>query len=849
VKEITLYTVTPKIPARLGPLRDIAQNLWFCWNIEAIDLFRSIDSQLWEETHHNPIEMLGRLDKEKIDELLEDEGFLLEMERVYQEFSHHIQRRRPYEFGLKRPADFIVAYFSMEYALTDCLPIYSGGLGVLSADHLKSASDLCINMVGIGLLYQKGYFRQYLNPDGWQLETYPDNDFHNLPIILERDKNGDPLSIKVEIEDREVKVRIWRIDIGRIPLWMLDTNTVENDERDREITFVLYGGDESLRLKQEAILGIGGIRALNLLGIKPAVYHMNEGHSALAIIERIRTLMETNDLSFEEAKEAVFANSIFTTHTPVPAGIDIFSREVICNVLGKYISSLGLSIDDFLSLGNKNGQKENSLNMAILALKHSAKINGVSQLHGIVSRRMWNSLWDQLPEVDVPIDSITNGIHIPSWISGDLAGLFDRYLGRRWTQDPDNQKVWDRIERIPDAELWRTHERRRERLISFARQRLISQLLHQGARKKEIQLASEALDPKALTIGFARRFATYKRGDLIFYDPERVSKILNNPEKPVQIIFAGKAHPKDSHGKEVIKNIIHLSRRPEFRHRVIFIEDYDLNVARYLVQGVDVWLNTPRRPLEACGTSGMKAAANGVLNISVLDGWWAEGYNSELGWAIGSGEEYEDQKEQDSIESQTIYNILENEVVPLFYERGRDNLPREWIRMMKLSMKSLASYFNSHRMLQDYLHRFYVPSALIWDKISSENFKFLKDFTSWARALERKWSRIEIIEKRFNKKSALSLGENLEIEVDIYMPDISSEELSVNVYHGPVDSKANFVTRSVLPLQPINQDGDKITYKGEIPCLAVGRFGVRIQVIPSHPLLVNPYHLGLILWG
>ncbi len=850
MRDITLFTVVPKIPERLKPLEEMARNLWFSWNLEAIDLFRSIDSNLWEETAHNPVAMLSRLGRDRLEELMHDEGFLLEMKRIYQEFQHYLKERKPYHFGLETPIDFTVAYFSAEYGLTDCLPIYSGGLGVLSGDHLKSASDLCINMVGVGLLYQKGYFRQYLNPDGWQLETYPDNDFHILPIELERDSNGEPLSIWVEIEDRKVMVRIWKIQVGRVPLWMLDTNTVENEEKDRDITSALYGGDGAMRLKQEIVLGIGGIRALERLGVHPSVFHMNEGHSAFAIIERIRSLMGKYQLTFEEAREAVRSNSVFTTHTPVPAGIDVFDRNLIASVMGSYISSMGLSTDEFMALGMERVMGgDRTLNMAVLALRHSAKSNGVSQLHGEVSRRMWNHLWPQLPERDIPIDAITNGIHTPSWISGDLAGLLDRYLGRRWAEDPDNKKIWERVDRIPDSELWRTHERRRERLISFARRRLIEQLTHQGAKKGEIQRASEVLNPEALTIGFARRFATYKRGDMILSDPERLARILNHPQRPVQIIFAGKAHPQDHPGKEVIKNIVHLARRPEFKDRILFIEDYDLNVARYLVQGVDVWLNNPRRPLEACGTSGMKAAANGALNLSILDGWWVEGYAPGQGWAIGAGETYEDQEIQDEIESQATYDLLEKEIVPLFYERGRDNLPREWIRMMKQSMKSLAAHFNSHRMVQDYLHRFYHPLSLKWDQIRADHFKGVRDLTHWVKHVRESWGRIEMVGKRSEARKGIALGETLVVEVDLRIPGLIPQDLSVDIYWGPVNSKAEFLSRSLLPMKPLRQDGPLTTFQGEISCERVGRFGFRIRILPSHPLLGNPFSLGLILWG
>ena len=563
MKEVVVYTVVPRLPERLKPLEEMAKNLWFCWNLEVIDLFRSIDPGLWEETGHNPLAMVSSLANDRIKELLEDDGFLLEMDRITAEFRRYMGEKKTYGFGLEAPIDFTIAYFSAEYGLTDCLPIYSGGLGILSGDHVKSASDLCIPMVGVGLLYQKGYFRQYLNVDGWQQETYPENDFHVLPVILERDEKGDPLTIEVPFRNRSVKIRIWRIQVGKIPLYMLDTNTVLNSEEDRDITSHLYGGDKEMRLKQEIVLGIGGVRSLHRLGIRPIVYHMNEGHSSFALLERIRILMEEHRLTFQEAREAVYCSSVFTTHTPVPAGIDIFDQSLIASTFGDYLRSLGISVETLLSLGVQDDHgKSEPFNMAVLALKNVARTNAVSDLHRVVSRRMWKRIWPELPEVDIPIHGITNGIHIPSWISDDMAHLLDRYLGRRWTEDPDNIKIWERINRIPDLELWRTHERRRERLVAFARRKLQEQLQRWGTKKVEIQAASEALNPQALTIGFARRFATYKRGDLILKDPARLASILNDPQHPVQIIFAGKAHPQDESGKEVIKNINHWRVSP-----------------------------------------------------------------------------------------------------------------------------------------------------------------------------------------------------------------------------------------------------------------------------------------------
>jgi len=850
MKEVVVYTVVPRFPERLKPLEEMAKNLWFCWNLEVIDLFRSIDPGLWEETGHNPLAMVSSLANDRIKELLEDDGFLLEMDRITAEFRRYMGEKKTYGFGLEAPIDFTIAYFSAEYGLTDCLPIYSGGLGILSGDHVKSASDLCIPMVGVGLLYQKGYFRQYLNVDGWQQETYPENDFHVLPVILERDEKGDPLTIEVPFRNRSVKIRIWRIQVGKIPLYMLDTNTVLNSEEDRDITSHLYGGDKEMRLKQEIVLGIGGVRALHRLGIRPIVYHMNEGHSSFALLERIRLLMEEHRLTFQEAREAVYCSSVFTTHTPVPAGIDIFDQSLIASTFGDYLRSLGISVETLLRLGVQDDHgKSEPFNMAVLALKNVARTNGVSDLHRVVSRRMWKRIWPELPEVDIPIHGITNGIHIPSWISDDMAHLLDRYLGRRWTEDPDNIKIWERINHIPDLELWRTHERRRERLVGFARRKLQEQLQRWGAKKVEIQAASEALNPQALTIGFARRFATYKRGDLILKDPARLASILNDPQRPVQIIFAGKAHPQDESGKEVIKNINHLARQPEFSQRIVFIEDYDLTVARYLVQGSDIWLNNPLRPLEACGTSGMKAAANGGLNMSVLDGWWAEGYQPGLGWAIGGGEEYENPAYQNQIESQTIYNLLEKTIVPLFYERGRDNLPREWIGMMKKSMQTLAARFNSHRMLEDYVHRFYLPSAVNWNKIQSDRFSGVRNLSAWMDRVKASWQQLRIVETKTDSRAGIQSGGSLKVEVTLQLGQLSPNDLSVDIYYGRVDSKADFLDRSTLTLRDFTQKGNQTVFRGEVPCQDVGRFGFRVRILPSHPLLSNPYSLGLILWG
>ena len=607
-----------------------------------------------------------------------------------------------------------MAYFSAEFGLHESVPVYSGGLGVLAGDHLKSASDLGIPLVGVGLMYREGYFRQYLNVDGWQQERYPENDFFNLPLISETKPDGTPLLIGVPLPGRDVWIRVWRIEVGRIPLYLLDTNIPQNTAEDRTITARLYGGDHDMRVRQEIVLGIGGIRALRALGKVPAVCHMNEGHSAFCGLERIRTMMEEFSLDFAAAREAVAAGTCFTTHTPVPAGNDVFAPQLIQTYFAGYQPQFKIDWGEFLGLGRQNARDMNEpFCMTVLAIRLSNISNGVSKLHGRVSRNMWKAIWPNLPESEIPIISITNGVHTRTWMAGDFSALYDRYLGGHWEQKPTDHSIWNRVENIPNAELWRTHDRRRERLVVFARKRLRMQLERRGATPSEVARADEVLDPEALTIGFARRFATYKRGTLIFRNLERLTSILGNKERPVQIIFAGKAHPRDHGGKELIAEIIHVCRRPELRRRMVFMEDYDINVARFLVQGVDVWLNNPRRPLEASGTSGMKVCINGGLNLSILDGWWCEGYTGDNGWAIGAGEEYTDNDRtyQDDIESRTLYDLIEQEIVPLYYNRTADGLPRGWINYMKNSIMKCCPVFNTNRMVEEYMRRCYAPSA------------------------------------------------------------------------------------------------------------------------------------------
>jgi len=714
IQPFSTFTVTPSLPSKLRPLGELAYNLWWSWNQDATDLFRKFAPDLWESTCQNPVLILGTVSHGRLRELANDKEFLINLEYVCAKFDEYMGNKQTWFERTQRTAgETRIAYFSAEFGLTGCLPIYSGGLGILAGDHLKSASDLGLPIVGVGLLYQEGYFSQYLRGDGRQGESYPSNDFHNMPIQLQRQKDGAPVTIKVPCSTRQVVAQVWRAQVGHIPLFLLDTNLPANSARDRLITNRLYGGDLNMRLCQEIVLGIGGIRALNAMEILPTICHMNEGHTAFATLERIRIMMSQYGLSFAKAREVVSASSLFTTHTSVPAGIDRFPAKLMDRYFCDYYPLLGLSRDDFLALGRQNPVDEGEpFSMPVLALRLAAQANGVSKLHGEVSRRLWQSVWPDLSEDEVPITSVTNGVHLSSWVSGDtIEPLLDQYLGKNWREDSLNPDVWQRIDDIPDEELWRAHEQCRERLVAIARQRLRAQLQQQGVPSSEIKMADEVLDPKALTIAFTRRFAEYKRPTLILHDAERLLHLLTNRDRPVQIVLAGKSHPDDKIGKELIRQIVRFAKRKELRRQIVFIEDYDITLARYLVQGADIWLNTPRRPLEACGTSGMKAAANGVLNMSTLDGWWAEAYHPDIGWAIGRGEEYEDYEYQDEVESQSIYDLLEKEIIPLFYDRDDDGLPREWIRRMKATMRTICPEFSSARMVREYCQQFYTPAA------------------------------------------------------------------------------------------------------------------------------------------
>jgi starch phosphorylase len=860
-----MYTVKPSLPEPLKDLQAIASNMFWSWNMEFVELFRRIDYGLWVQYVHNPMKMLGTVSQARLEDLAQNEGFIYQLQQAKKKLDDSLNAPTWYDKVYANQTDKpLIAYFSAEFGIHECLPIYSGGLGILAGDHLKSASDLGVPLIGVGLMYQKGYFRQYLNSDGWQQEHYLDNDFHNMPAEIVYKENERPLTISVQFPSRNVVAQIWKVSVGRVLLYLLDTNVPANSPKDRMITNALYGGDVEMRICQEIMLGIGGLKALLAMDIEPTVCHMNEGHAAFMALERIRWLRSTRHMTFDEAAEAAKSSNVFTVHTPVAAGSDEFSPELMDKYFGHYYGKLGINRKEFLGLGRDNPEDSRSpFKMPVLAIRMSSSRNGVSQLHGEVSRKIWSGLWPGLPVDEVPIKAITNGIHAKTWLSTEVNLLYERYLGSKWNDEAVDKSIWQNIDQVPDEEFWRIHQRCKERLVGFVRKRLKRQMQRRGAFHTELEWAEEVLDPEALTIGFARRFATYKRGNLLLRDSERLLRLLADSEKPVQIIFSGKAHPRDTEGKEIVRQIVHfISEHRDIRRRLVFLEDYDMDIARYLVQGVDVWLNNPRRPMEASGTSGMKAALNGVLNMSTFDGWWCEGYTPESGWIIGAGEEYEDFDYQDSVESETIFNLLEKEVVPLFYSRSSDRLPRSWIRRMKNTIKWCSPRFNTSRMVAEYTRKFYNPAAARWQSLTASEMTKVKELSAWKTNIKQAWLELSIedVEIRVDdnekmcrlnvKEPQLPVGSELQVVANIKLGRLKPEDVSVEIYHGQVDSagKIGHGEVSRMEYQSNGQADGVFRFLGAVPCRTSGQHGFALRILPRHVDLADPYEPGMIIW-
>jgi len=842
------FNVLPRLPAELKHLKELAMNLYYSWNWDVVQLFIRLDDELWEQSYQNPVLMLGMIPQERLTRVAKDESFLANLRRVYEQMSDYLAGSAWFDARHGAEQGFHIAYFSLEFGLDEGVPIYSGGLGVLSGDHLKTASDLGLPLVGVGLLYQKGYGQQLLNHDGWQEERYPINDWYNMPVTLETRPDGEPLTITVDLAGEDVAVQIWRVQVGRIPLYLLDTNLRRNSPGNRAVTDQLYGGDRDMRIRQEIVLGVGGARALAALGIVPTVYHINEGHSAFLALERIRRLMQEDGFSCAEAREIVWASNVFTTHTGVAAGNEIFPLDLVWKYLAPVAGELGLPREEFLHLGKDASCSPSQFCMTVLALKLAAFVNGVSPLHGEVTRKMWRGLWPALPVDEVPIGSISNGIHPRSWISHDCQQLFERYLGPAFVEKPADLPLWGRVESIPDVELWRTHEVRRERLVFFARNRLKNELIRQGAGPAALRQADEILNPRTLTISFARRFATYKRADLILRDRERLIALLNDADRPIQIVFAGKAHPQDNPGKEIIRSIVHFTNDPRVAGRIVFIENYDINVARYLVQGSDVWLNTPRRPMEASGTSGMKAAVNGGLNLSILDGWWCEGYEPDTGWAIGSADLYGNGGDQDHIESQLLYDILEREVIPAFYTRDRNGLPRTWIAMMKASISKIGQHFNTHRMLQDYLDTAYVPAHRASVTLAADSGKRARELAAWRQTVVSAWPNVKLWTRQADTDRTLQTGDDVNIEVLADIKPLTPEDVAIEVVHGLLDPREHIVASETTRMHPVGETDGKYLFQATIRCARSGRYAFAVRALPRHGDLIHPFTPPLVTW-
>jgi glycogen phosphorylase len=827
IQPIKEFLVRPALPASLARLSELSYNLFWCWDHTIRSLFRRLDPGLWKSSDHNPVLMLGRVPQTALEKAASDPRYLGLYRRACEHYDAYLESAGGHD-------GMLIAYFSMEYGLLDCMQIYSGGLGVLSGDHLKSSSDAGIPLVGIGLLYQKGYLQQSLNPDGWQQERNPVNDFYTLPVRPVRMTDGRELLVHVQLPAGPVYIKVWHVDIGRVTLYLLDTNVPENERSEnRTITDQLYGGDIHTRIRQEIVLGIGGLRALRALGKHPTVFHMNEGHSAFLAIERIRLLMQENHLSFEEALDASRTNNVFTTHTSVPAGIDLFDGGLMYEYFNEYCQENGIPFDQLLATGRSNPHdQQERFSMAVAAINASSFRNAVSRLHRRVSQEMWQELWPKLPVWEVPITSITNGVHLPTWISGDLATTYDQYLQPDWREQYLDPKVWDLVRDIPDQELWEGHRRRKRRLLTFVRERAAAAASNRKAPTAEIRRLQEVLDPDALTIGFARRFATYKRATLLFRDVARLKRILTNPKMPVQIVIAGKAHPKDHPGKMLIREIVQLSRDPELANRIVFVEDYGLQVAREMVSGVDLWLNNPRRGEEACGTSGMKAGINGVLNLSILDGWYDEAYEGSGGWAIGDREPYS--PDQDEIHARAIYSILENEIVPMYYQGREEGVPAEWMRRVKQSLMYLSPRFNCQRMVSEYRDQLYEPAHRAYEEVRANGFQRARDRARWNNEIDRCWSSVTFVDMGSGPGNAVMSGSAIPMRASIDLAGLRPEDVRVEAVIGRVGATGQLEDTQVMTLPPVEQNGTVVVFEKEFVPHQTGRLGYALRVSPNH---------------
>ena len=836
-------TVKSRIPEELEKLSEIARNIWWAWNFEATELFRDLDPELWKECGQNPVLLLERMSYEKLEALAKDKVILRRMNEVYTKFRDYMDVK-PDE---QRPS---IAYFSMEYGLSSVLKIYSGGLGVLAGDYLKEASDSNVDLCAVGFLYRYGYFTQTLSMDGQQIANYEAQNFGQLPIERVMDANGQPLIVDVPYLDYFVHANVWRVNVGRISLYLLDTDNEMNSEFDRPITHQLYGGDWENRLKQEILLGIGGILTLKALGIKKDVYHCNEGHAALINVQRICDYVATG-LTFDQAIELVRASSLYTVHTPVPAGHDYFDEGLFGKYMGGYPSRMGISWDDLMDLGRNNpGDKGERFCMSVFACNTSQEVNGVSWLHGKVSQEMFSSIWKGYFPEESHVGYVTNGVHFPTWSATEWKELYFKYFNENFWFDQSNPKIWEAIYNVPDEEIWKTRMTMKNKLVDYIRKSFRDTWLKNQGDPSRIVSLMDKINPNALLIGFGRRFATYKRAHLLFTDLERLSKIVNNPDYPVQFLFTGKAHPHDGAGQGLIKRIIEISRRPEFLGKIIFLENYDMQLARRLVSGVDIWLNTPTRPLEASGTSGEKALMNGVVNFSVLDGWWLEGYREGAGWALTEKRTYQNQEHQDQLDAATIYSILETEILPLYYARNKKGYSEGWIKVVKNSIAQIAPHYTMKRQLDDYYSKFYCKLAKRFQTLAANDNAKAKEIAAWKEEVVAKWDAIEIVscdKVEDLKNGDIESGKEYTITYVIDEKGLNDAVgLELVTTYTTADGKQHVY--SVEPFSVIKKEGNLYTFQVKHSLSNAGSFKVSYRMFPKNPELPHRQDFCYVRW-
>ena len=836
-------TVKSRIPAELEKLSEISRNIWWAWNFEATELFRDLDPELWKECGQNPVLLLERMSYEKLEALAKDKVILRRMNDVYTKFRDYLDVKPDAE----RPS---VAYFSMEYGLSSVLKIYSGGLGVLAGDYLKEASDSNVDLCAVGFLYRYGYFTQTLSMDGQQIANYEAQNFGQLPIDRVMDANGQPLVVDVPYLDYYVHANVWRVNVGRISLYLLDTDNEMNSEFDRPITHQLYGGDWENRLKQEILLGIGGILTLKALGIKKDVYHCNEGHAALINVQRICDYVATG-LTFDQAIELVRASSLYTVHTPVPAGHDYFDEGLFGKYMGGYPARMGISWDDLMDLGRNNpGDKGERFCMSVFACNTSQEVNGVSWLHGKVSQEMFSTIWKGYFPEEMHVGYVTNGVHFPTWSATEWKELYFKYFNENFWFDQSNPKIWEAIYNVPDEEIWKTRMTMKNKLVDYIRKSFRDTWLKNQGDPSRIVSLMDKINPNALLIGFGRRFATYKRAHLLFTDLERLSKIVNNPDYPVQFLFTGKAHPHDGAGQGLIKRIIEISRRPEFLGKIIFLENYDMQLARRLVSGVDIWLNTPTRPLEASGTSGEKALMNGVVNFSVLDGWWLEGYREGAGWALTEKRTYQNQEHQDQLDAATIYSILETEILPLYYARNKKGYSEGWIKVVKNSIAQIAPHYTMKRQLDDYYNKFYNKLAKRFHMLSANDNAKAKEIAAWKEEVVAKWDSIEIVScDKLEDLKAGDIESGKEYTITYVIDEKGLNDavgLELVTTYTTADGKQHVY--SVEPFSVIKKEGDLYTFQVKHSLSNAGSFKVSYRMFPKNPELPHRQDFCYVRW-